>query len=567
MRLALVTLALTLAGCGASADHLQADASPKPSADAGNSALDAAAMLADAGAMPLDASNAVLDASPGEADAASEPDAGEAGPDATVAEPGPDASVAPLTWKACSTTDWPDEYPKPAVGVLCTTVTVPKVWSDPSKGTVDLRVARHKSKTFPTNKAVFHLAGGPGGSAVWQSGMMPYYLPKLRDQFDFIYLDQRGTGGSGYLDCSKGYPDTQAQWEACAKEHTQDDLNDDLTLDAAHDVDAVRERMGYAKIAIRGGSYGTRVGLEYLRQFEANATAIVLDGIAPPDFQYFPSVITQFDDGVARLVSDCTADPACLAVSPNLEDDLEKRRAQLAATPRPILVDGSPDIEDEGLYLEVLQAAIDWTVTRYQVPNSIHQAMTGDNNAWNTLMTNLFGVTITDDTSGSGGGIRARHALHPIRASRPDWLGLSYVAPALFETVVCAEWLPNTAIADMQTLQAQQKWGDGAEIGIAKACASWAVNPIDASLRQAVSSQSSKVLLMSGDIDIRTPVSVGEQAKKTLPNATHIDVPFASHGTIEQPCAASIMSQFIIADGDITAVDQSCLAAMIQPAW
>jgi hypothetical protein len=44
-------------------------------------------------------------------------------------------------------------------------------------------------------------------------------------------------------------------------------------------------------------------------------------------------------------------------------------------------------------------------------------------------------------------------------------------------------------------------------------------------------------------------------------------VPFASHGTIEQPCAASIMSQFIIADGDITAVDQSCLAAMIQPAW
>ena len=162
----------------------------------------------------------------------------------------------------------------------CTFVEVASHHEHPADGhTSRLRVARQKSRAFPTGKAVFQLAGGPGGASVWQAGIIPKYFPKLRDQFDLVYMDQRGSGGSGYLGCSGGYPSGAAEWARCAEEHRTEDLGHFLTVDAADDLDAVREQLGYSKIYLRGGSYGTRLGLEYVRRHEQHLVAAVLDGL------------------------------------------------------------------------------------------------------------------------------------------------------------------------------------------------------------------------------------------------------------------------------------------------
>ena len=478
-------------------------------------------------------------------------------------------------WGACATAGWPDGYPTAPSSLQCTTVTVPVDRSQPGGATLELRVGRAKSHAVPTGKAVFALAGGPGGSAVWESGVVPLVFGGLLDTFDVIYVDQRGTGGSDYLDCSAGYPATGQDWTACAAEHSAEPLDHYLTADAAEDIESVRLQLGYSKMYLRGGSYGTRVGLEYARRYPQNLAAAVLDGVLPPDVDTYAQDMTSSDTNVANLVAECNASAACLAVSPSLEADLVAHKQAVAKNPRPITIGGQAYAEDEQFFDESLFAALDWTTTHYEVPRAIHASVGGDDTLWNTVLSNVYGVTVTGMSDPS----HPRAVGSPVRPQPPRprrFKGCvvtpcSYVAPGLFQAVTCAEYLPGTSMTNLAALSTAQEWlysADGSDnLGEAQACSSWKVAPAPVSVRQAVTS-SAHVLLLSGAIDDRTPAAWGAQALKTLTNGTHVVIPYASHeaGTVF-PCAANMTVQYLVNDGDYSKVDSSCIQAIAAPAW
>ena len=52
---------------------------------------------------------------------------------------------------------------------------------------------------------------------------------------------------------------------------------------AVQDLEAVRQAQNYGPINLVGVSYGTRVGLEYLRQYPQSVRRLVIDGVVPPD--------------------------------------------------------------------------------------------------------------------------------------------------------------------------------------------------------------------------------------------------------------------------------------------
>jgi pimeloyl-ACP methyl ester carboxylesterase len=481
-------------------------------------------------------------------------------PDAEAPDAGP--QLPPLEWSACTTNDWPIGYPLPADGVVCTTIDVPYDWDHPDDGrTFPLRVARHASD-HPRGRAAFQLAGGPGGTSVGQSGLIPKLLPALRDDFDLVYVDQRGTGGSKYFACPGGYPRSEGAWKLCGSAHAKDDLDIYRTLVAAHDLDAIRARLGYGKIHLRGGSYGTRLGLEYLRQHGANVVAAVLDGLVPADADFFGWVITAFDEGVKMLAADCAANAPCHAAVPDVGADLLARRSALAATARPILVGGQPSTEDETLFIQAIEATLYDTKLYYRVPRAVHAALAGDPTLWDGVLGDVLGVAVTEP----GHGIVLHRSASP-RIDPPLPLrGRDYVAPGVYESVVCSEDLPNSqGVPALELLAAKQVWSDPVGIDIAHGCSAWNVQPIDASLRSPISSPA-KILLLSGAIDLNTPVAWGNLAKQTLPNATHLVIPGATHGTIHVPCASDIATHFLRADGDMSGVDVSCLAA-IQPSF
>jgi pimeloyl-ACP methyl ester carboxylesterase len=452
----------------------------------------------------------------------------------------------------------------PAPGTECTTIDVPFDHDRPDGRTVALRVARQKSRAFPTHRAAFQLAGGPGGTSVGQSGTIPRLLPKLLDQFDLVYVDQRGTGGSGYLSCAGGYPETKDDWVACAGEHAKDDLTHDLTIDAAHDLESVRVALGYQKIHIRAGSYGTRLGLEFMRQHESSVAAIVLDGVDPPDNTFFEDFIRAVDRGVAHLAADCTKSAACATITTDVVADLTAHRDAIKTTPRPIVADGQPSTEDEATFLAVLGAAVFDATTYYLIPRAMHNARHGDFAAWDALIGKITGQTVTEPVNG-----RRMPPGDPLRRFSPHvhGTGTSYVAPGLYMAVICAEDLPNTpSVAALRTLNAAQVWGgDPNMVDIADACSAWKMTPLAASQRAPVHSDA-KVLLLNGELDLNTFPEWGAHAAETLTHATSIVVPYATHSTMGIPCVGQVITDFLAHDGDMGAVDASCIRALPAPA-
>lgn len=543
-------------------------------ADPGGAPADVASPVKDT------ASDETMDAGADESlDAAPSPDVA-AGPDtgADAADPLPDATdagpadvqadVSPppeLVWGPCDVSEWwPTGYPKPGAKVECTTVEVPLDHGDPAGETVALRVGRQRAKDAGATKAIFHLAGGPGGASTVQSGIIPSVLGELLTAYDQVYVDQRGTGGSGRMDCSKGYPETRLEWEACAKEFGHRDLNHYLTVDAAHDIEAVRARLGYGPIVLRGGSYGTRLGLEIMRQHPASISAVVLDGLAPPDVDLLGEDVKTFDHGVAMLVADCEASEACTAASPSLGVDLLALRAQIVADPPKIRVGGLTYTEDEELYLTVVQGALFAAQPRAKLPRAIHEAALGDPASWYALMSSMFGAKVEPATV-SDPAPPWRPRLPP--AMRPGHRGTEYVAAGLFMTVMCAEWVPICPGPDaMKATLAEQAWPYPSIIDIVEACPAWDVDPVDEALHAPVTSDI-PTLLVSGRADLNTYWEWGDHAAETLSNGAHVVIPWATHSTMSTQCGASVMAQFILADGDMAAVDVSCVDAIPEPSW
>ena len=256
----------------------------------------------------------------------SDADPGDGGTD-------PDGGAAPLAFGACDLTGWPTGWPAPLSGVECSTLEVPLDYRDPHGAMLRIRIGRRAALEQPPQGAVFIVTGGPGQASVESSGFIPSYFPGLQATHDLIFVDQRGTSGETWLGCAD--PRSTAEWNHCAAEHASVELAFFGTRDAARDIEHARQRLGYGRVHLWGGSYGSRLTLEYLRLFPDRVQTAVLDGVAPPNFDWFAQMIGRGDQAIAALIERCNDEPGCRDVVPDLAADLETWRAQLRAEPRP----------------------------------------------------------------------------------------------------------------------------------------------------------------------------------------------------------------------------------------
>ncbi len=210
--------------------------------------------------------------------------------------PGVAAPAATLRWSACADPE--------LAGFQCATLTVPLDRDDPSQGSLDLAVARHRS-TGPAGKRIGSLLfnpGGPGLSGVSRLPSIWELLPSAaKARFDLVTWDPRGMGGSsGLVDCEKvamPLPATgPVDWStvyaqaraartvanaACAARNATVVAHMG-TMSVVHDLDALRAAVGDPKLTYWGMSYGTRIGYAYALTFPERIRAIVLDGNIDP---------------------------------------------------------------------------------------------------------------------------------------------------------------------------------------------------------------------------------------------------------------------------------------------
>ena len=183
-----------------------------------------------------------------------------------------------------------------AEGGRCGTVKVPLDRANPKRGKVKLffEYFRHRSKG-PSHEAILVSEGGPGYSVTQAPFERQFYRdtfdPLLRTR-DLILLDQRGVGRSQAINC-KGVqrdadlnsPDIVANVAACAKQ-----LGFAASLygsgTVALDIDAVRRKLGIAKLDLYGGSYAAQDVQSYAARFPRHVRSAVLDS---------PVVVSKFD--------------------------------------------------------------------------------------------------------------------------------------------------------------------------------------------------------------------------------------------------------------------------------
>ncbi|MEQ1867551.1 MAG: alpha/beta fold hydrolase, partial [Micropepsaceae bacterium] len=233
------------------------------------------------------------------------------------------AQAAPFSEARC----YVDGFETP---VRCVSVAVPLDYARPLGETIKVTAAIVPATTArPQGDPLFVFAGGPGQAA---TGMGPWldsaFRPARRER-DVVLFDIRGTGLSGAFDCrfslvSEG--DTAGVFKrdaaACAVK-----VGSKAAFLSSHeiveDIERFRAALGYAKINLWGGSWGTRVAQHYVRRYGARVRAAVLDGATPADDSIFVSAPRYGQAALERMFADCAKDIACVAAFPNLRANFE----------------------------------------------------------------------------------------------------------------------------------------------------------------------------------------------------------------------------------------------------
>jgi pimeloyl-ACP methyl ester carboxylesterase len=227
--------------------------------------------------------------------------------------------------------------------------TVPEKRSNPTGKTVDLAFVRLKSTAPNPGHPTVILAGGPGGSGIAEAAIFYHVFQALLGQVgDVIAFEQRGTGRSKpRLGCSETTafaPDALATREnmlrylkeafrPCAETWRKQgvDLTAYNTAESADDVEDLRKVLGVEKINLWGFSYGTHLGLAFIKRHPTSVNKAILAGVEGlDDTRKLPSKIDKHLEDINRLVK---ADPELSKTIPDFLVLMKKVFDQLEKQP------------------------------------------------------------------------------------------------------------------------------------------------------------------------------------------------------------------------------------------
>lgn len=430
----------------------------------------------------------------------------------------------------------------------CGTVTVPMDWAT-GTGQVSLAVAVFESTAAdPAADPVVYLEGGPGGHALETSRFVAADLiDPLLERGDVVFFDQRGAGLSApRLDCFEireldreleDSPDLDrseverrslAAIAACGSRFQAEgiDLAAFNSINNAHDVEAIRVALGYDRWNLLGVSYGTRLGLEVLRQHPDGVRSAVLDSVLPPQADRALENPSTFLASYDAVVAACAAEASC-AAGGDLGSRIESLARRYEADPaevevRDYLAGTSDRVRLEG------DAIVDLVTQALYTPY------------WFTDLPEL----VTELEAGELEA--ASEFLSRQRTNEP------FVSVGMFYAIECNEEIAFSDPADVAAavpadpfgLQDRFEYASNLGTNAFDTCAAFGFTEAPPSSIEPVISDV-PALLMAGRFDPVTPVAWAEQAAETLDNSFLVVAPHASHGVSPGRCGMDVVRQFL----------------------
>ncbi len=207
---------------------------------------------------------------------------------------------------------------------------------------IEIPIMRYRSRSAQPAEPIFWFDGGPGMSN------LSFKPPaRLLDKHDVVLVGYRGADGSAILKCPeisralKGVDGdvlgagSRANLRRAVAQAAQNLLASGVDLEGytipevVEDVEAAREALGYERVNLLSGSYGTRVAQIYAQLHPDRIVRSIMIGVNPPGhFVWTPEAV---DAKLTDFAASWSRDPQCVARTPDL---LARLRTALHNLPR-----------------------------------------------------------------------------------------------------------------------------------------------------------------------------------------------------------------------------------------
>jgi pimeloyl-ACP methyl ester carboxylesterase len=397
----------------------------------------------------------------------------------------------------------------------------------------------------PELRPVFYLPGGPGETATEMAADMIDSVD--RDEHDVVLVDERGTGDGHRLDCLslgsddnlQGYlkaPFEPAAARACRLELERHyDLSQYTTAAFAEDLDEVREAMGYDKINLDAGSFGTYAALMYIRRHGEHVRSAYLASLVTLANRVPLYHAQAAQQALDQLFRQCDQDAGCHAAYPRLREDFAAVLAKVHQAPvltwvrHPTTAARTEVHLSESAFADAVRVMMYSGERAREVPFLIEQAKAGDFNPF---------------------------AEAAVRTVRGFYTGARF---GLHFAITCNEFVNRIRPEEVEPATRGSYFGAWRVKGQMALCTTWPKTQLPRDFFDPFRSEVPGVLV-SGDTDPVSPPRWGDEVKSFMPNAVHLVV-FGGGHTPDNDCTRSIRSE-VFKTGATQALDLSCMAKL-----
>lgn len=451
-----------------------------------------------------------------------------------IAEP---SALAGLSRRDCFVPD----IPRPA---RCIEMRVPVDWGRPSAESITVAAVVVPAARQSEKEPVFVIPGGPGQGASGYGALVTTAFAPMQQTRDLVLIDPRGTGHSTPFDC---LPDTLASPFPDADERTAFGRSCAARAPApaefftsreiVADIEALRLALGYQRIAVWAGSFGTRVAQFYVRAHGNAVSALILDAAVPAEVPFVLSASVLAEQAYARLLDRCERDVAC---APRLGEPLRAFKAWIAAhdaARRYVVVDPRS------------QAPVSYEMRREDLLEIVRGVL------YVPAYAAMLPLAIRELQSGNASPLMA------LRAETAGWSTSTQQIGALLG-VMCSEEVPRVRAAQLRSRRAGVLFDDAYARVFLDLCGDWPVRALPDEMWQ-LPETDVPLLVLSGEDDPASPPRQGELVRRHFTSAQHVIVPHGGHISSRAACMPSLMAKFL--DAPTARVDGSCVAHRTAP--
>jgi len=400
----------------------------------------------------------------------------------------------------------------------------------------------HARQPHPDQGPIFYMAGGPGEAATELADLVLGWGDA--DEHDVVLVDERGTGDGHRLDCKSPESDDNLERylngpfdsevaRACREElQKKFDLSQYTTPNFVDDIDEIRDAMGYDKINLNGGSFGTYAAQIYMRRHREHARSAYLTSLVTLTNRVPLYHAEAAQLGLDQLFKDCDQDAACHAAYPRFRENFaavlnKVREAPVATWVKRPVTGARTDIHlTERAFADAVRTMMYRSRKARELPFLIEQALAGDFSPF---------------------------AEAALRSSRDIYsggrMGLHYC-------ITCNEFVRRIHPEEIEPATRESFLGPWRVRDQMAACKHWSKTDLPADYFEPFSLETPAVLV-SGATDSASPPKWGEVVKSYMPNAIHVVVPGDAH-TPENECTRSIRHE-LFRTGTTHGLDTSCM--------